>query len=247
MKNFVTVVALTAGAIAAILQIIDWFASKDQKQKITDRLLAGWVWFETQRSGSFIPKVWSRKVQIGLFILYALPVALQTLGMGIYHLIEKRFKEKPQYPMTGYLNEMVAVIAFVYFVALIVAYLTLHRRVMRGVHERQTLRKYFGYLSGRALLFSLALPAQLLIMSLSLIFLPLFLVTIATLPFMLEAFALWTVLLTSVYWVIFSLFAARVFRFAALFLDRALSQEKGVLAGTAALFVAIGALAKAFL
>jgi hypothetical protein len=241
MKETLTVCAVVLGVLAALLQLLDWASTKEQKAAMTDKLLDTWIWLDKQSSGQFIPAVWTLRAQLILVGIYVIPLAIILLMWGVYNAASH-----PGSGLSG-MDILSVVVAFVCVLALGAAFFLLHRRIMKKANTVPGVKKYFRFVFGQAMLYSLSFLALLLVRNFMLAFqsrvLTLILV-LAVLPFYFEALILWTVISLSIAWIVVAWLLAKTIRSTSFLLERALSQEKGVLAGCAALCLVIAALLK---
>ena len=248
MKNDIAAVALAAGVLAALFQLLDWFLNKKQKERVSEGLLNVWVWLEEQSTGRFLPAVWTTRMQLALFAIYAALVVAVTLGGAAYNLISQRFGVFAA-KRTDVLYGIVSLVFFFLFVA---AFFLLHQPLIRKIVTRETTISYLKFMLSRALLYSISLPVGLLSLPLMVAFIrsPVpwagFAINLLVWPFLFECLILWNVLTLSLLWMAVTWVLSNLIRVTAFLLDRALSQEKGVLGGAAILCLIIAAAIKLF-
>jgi hypothetical protein len=243
MKNAIASVAFVAGALAAFLLLLDWFLSKKQKEWISERLLNLWVWLEEQSSGRFLPAVWTTRMQLILFAIYSAPLVFGTLGGAAYNLISQGFKVLD----TKRTDVDYGIISLVFFFLFVATFFLLHRPLIKKIVTRQTPSSYLKFMVLRALLYSISLPIALLSLFLMVAFIrtPVpwagFAINLLVWPFLFECLILWNVLTLSLLWMAAAWVLSKLIRAMAFLVDRALSQEKGPLAGAAVLCLIIAA------
>jgi hypothetical protein len=246
MKNAIATLARVTGVIAALFALLDWFLSKHQKIRLEGWLRKAKAWLEEQSSGHFLPAVWTTRMQLVLLAIYATPVVVWMFVGGAYNLISQKFGVFD----TKRTDTTFGVLCFVFFLLFVTAFFVLHRPLIKKIVARKTPARYLLFMLSRALLYSISLPVALLSMPLMIVFIrsPVpyagFVINFLVWPFVFEALILWNVLLLSLLWVAIAWLLAKAIRVLAFLLDRALSQEKGVLAGLAALFFIIAAVVK---
>ena len=54
-------VSLWAGALVAILKLVDWLLSPQQKRTLASWAATAWIWLDEQRLGRFVAAVRSRR------------------------------------------------------------------------------------------------------------------------------------------------------------------------------------------
>ena len=243
MKNDIAAVAFVAGMLAALFQLLDWFLNKKQKERVSESLLNVWVWLEEQSKGRFLPAVWTTRMQLALFAIYAALVVVVTLGGAAYNLISQRFGAFD----TKRTDVLYGIVSLVFFVLFVAAFFLLHRPLIRKIVTRESTCSYLKFILSRALLYSISLPVGLLSLPLMVAFIrsPVpwagFAINFLVWPFLFECLILWNVLTLSLLWMAVTWVLSSLIRVTAFLLDRALSQEKGVLAGAAILCLIVAA------
>jgi hypothetical protein len=108
IKHDASIIALGAGVIAALLQLLDWVLSDQQKTQVSDKLLNTWVWLEEQKPDVIIRSVLSLRVQKVLLGLYG---ALYAISIGAWFVRNASYEDLRDDPM--FVAMMISIVAVI--------------------------------------------------------------------------------------------------------------------------------------
>ena len=248
IKHDASIIALGAGVIAALLQLLDWVLSDQQKTQVSDKLLNTWVWLEEQKPDVIIRSMLSLRVQKVLLGLYG---ALYAISIGAWFVRNASYEDLRDDPM--FVAMMISIVAVIGGAG-VVAFFLWHRRFMRQLSLPMSLGKQCWFFVPRLVFFSIGVIFWFACCGIAIrltdtqgyrAFILVCIGLVLLLPIAAEGGMLWNVVALSVLWLVAAWLLSKAVRVGAFILERGLSQNKGVLAAVAALLLVIATLLKA--